>query len=74
MSASDEQLAKWADSLLHVNHLNPLVQREIAAGHSERAAELSERARRRAWEMFNEMVDAGGKTPEGYVDGHSDSN
>lgn len=73
MAASDEELTKWAESLLHMHHLNSLVQREIAAGHAERATELSERALRRAWKMFNEMIAAGGKLPEGYVDGSPDS-
>ncbi len=68
MPASDEQLTQWSKSLLHANHLNTLVQREIAAGKLERATELSERARKRAWTLFNEMIVAGGKKPEGYVE------
>lgn len=68
MPASDDQLTKWAESCLHANHLNTLVQREIAAGNLERARELSERARNRAWTLFNEMIAAGGRKPEGYAE------
>ena len=32
MPASDDQLTQWAESCLHANHLNTLIQREIAAG------------------------------------------
>jgi hypothetical protein len=62
-----EQLTRWADSCLHINHLNTLVQREIAA-NSTRASELSERARRRAWQMLNELFAAGAKKPDGYCE------
>jgi hypothetical protein len=62
------QLTAWADSLLHINHLNTLVQREIAAKSLDRAADLSERARKRAWTMFNEMVSAGAQKPPGYAE------
>jgi hypothetical protein len=65
MPASDDQLTRWADSLIHANHLCTLVQREIAAGHLERARELAERARNRVWAMLNEMFDAGAAKPEG---------
>ena len=47
-----------------INHLNTLVQREN--GLTARAADLSERARRRAWDLFNEVVAAGASKPEGY--------
>jgi len=67
MPASDDQLTQWAESCLHANHLNTLVQREIAAGNLVRARELSERARNRAWTLFNEMIAAGGKKSEGYT-------
>jgi len=46
--------------------LNTLVQREISAGRLHRATELSERARRRAWDLFNEMVAAGASKPADY--------
>jgi len=49
-----------------INHLNTLVQREAENGSRARAAELSERAQRRAWELFNEMVAAGASKPDGY--------
>ena len=61
---SHDTLTRWAESCLRINHLNTLVQRE--AGLTLRAADLSERARRRAWELFNEMVAAGASKPEGY--------
>jgi hypothetical protein len=61
-----EQASAWAENCLRINHLNTLVQREIADGKHERAKELSERARVRAWTMFNEMIALGAKKPEGY--------
>jgi hypothetical protein len=61
-----DQLTQWAESCLRINHLNTLVQREIQGGSKLRAMELSERARRRAWELFNAMVAAGAIKPEGY--------
>lgn len=67
-SISTEQLTRWADSCLSINHLNTLVQREIAAKSLERAAELSERARKRAWVMLNEMFAAGAVKPEDYCE------
>jgi hypothetical protein len=72
MPASNDQLTRWADSLIHVNHLNTLVQREIAGGRLARAAGLSERARRRAWTMFNEMIAAGASKPPGYAEPSED--
>lgn len=68
MPASDDQLTRWAESLIHVNHLGTLVQREIAAGHLERARDLAERGRNRAWTMLNEMFAAGAAKPEGYAE------
>jgi hypothetical protein len=63
---SHDTLTRWAESCLSINHLNTLVQRE--AGLTPRAEELSERARRRAWELFNEMVAAGASKPLGYAE------
>lgn len=60
------QLSAWAESLLHMNHHGTLVQREIEAGHSERASQLAERARKRAWKMLNELFEYGAEKPEGY--------
>ena len=65
---SAEQLTAWADSLLHINHLNTLVQREIESNSLSRATDLSERARKRAWQMLNEMFAAGAQKPEGYCE------
>jgi hypothetical protein len=61
-----EQLTQWAESLLHINHLNTLVQREIAAKSLSSAADLSERARKRVWTLLNEMFAVGAAKPEGY--------
>jgi hypothetical protein len=66
-----DQLTRWADSCLRINHLNTLVQREISANSLARATELSERARKRAWEMLNEMFAAGAAKPEGYAERES---
>jgi hypothetical protein len=63
-----DQLTTWADTCIRINHLNTLVQREITTGSLHRAAELSERARRRAWDMFNEMVAAGASKPAKYTE------
>jgi hypothetical protein len=65
---TQKQLTRWADSCLRINHLNTLVQREVRAGSRTRAVRLSERARSRAWTMFNEMVAAGASKPTGYVE------
>ena len=65
-SLSDDELTRWAEVCLRINHLNTLVQREIAAGSLERAKQLAERARVRAWNLFNDMVRAGARKPEGY--------
>jgi hypothetical protein len=77
MSADADQLTIWAESLIHINHLNALVRREIDAGHLGRAKQLSERARKRAWAMLNEMFAAGAAKPDGYWEpgtGPSNSN
>ena len=65
---TEEQLARWAESLLHINHLNTQLQREIAQNSLERAADLSERARKRAWTVLNEMFAAGAAKPDGYCE------
>lgn len=62
------QLTAWAESCLSINHLNTLVQREIDSKSYARAADLSERARKRAWVMLNEMFAAGAMEPEGYTE------
>jgi len=63
-----QQLTMWADAALRINHLNTLVQREIEAKDLVRAAELSERARRGAWELLNQLFAAGGVKPDGYAE------
>lgn len=67
-SISIEQLTKWASSCLRVNHLNTLVQRAITARELDRAGDLSERARREAWSMLNELFAAGAVKPDGYCE------
>lgn len=62
------QLTAWAESCLHINHLNTLVQREIESKDYARAAELSERARKRAWALLNELFAAGAAKPQGYAE------
>ena len=56
MEISQQQLSKWAEMCLRVNHLNTLVQREIDTRSTQRAAELSERARVAAWDLFNDLT------------------
>ena len=63
-----QQLTEWAESCLSMNHLNTLVQREIDAKSLARARELSERARVRAWKLFNELLAHGAEKPEGYTE------
>ena len=65
----EELLTRWAESCLHMNHLGTLVQRELPTTiGNARAIDLSERARRRAWTLFNELVEHGATKPEGYRD------
>ena len=62
-----EVLTRWAETCLHMNHLGTLIQRELAPTQEhERAIDLSERARKRAWTLLNEMFDFGAKKPDGY--------
>lgn len=68
LTVTVEQLTRWADSCLRINHLNTLVQGEIAANSTQRASELAERARKRAWQMLNEMFAEGAKKPEDYCE------
>jgi hypothetical protein len=64
---SEELLTRWAESCLHMNHLGTLVQRELLPNkQNARAIELSERARRRAFELLNELLEHGAKMPAGY--------
>jgi len=68
VTISVEQMTAWAENSLHINHLETLVQRELEGSKYERARDLSERARVRAWKMLNEMFAAGAKKPEGYCE------
>jgi hypothetical protein len=64
---SEELLTRWAESCLHMNHLGTLIQRELSPGkENARAIDLAERARRRAWTLFNELLKHGAKKPVGY--------
>ena len=62
------QLTAWAESCLSINHLGTLVQREVEAKSYDRAAELTERARKRAWALFNELLAHGAAKPPGYAE------
>jgi hypothetical protein len=68
LAITPEQLTRWVDECLSINHLNTLVQRDINANSLAGATELSERARTRAWRMLNEMFAAGAAKPEGYCE------
>ncbi|MBX9949293.1 MAG: hypothetical protein K2Y39_09020 [Candidatus Obscuribacterales bacterium] len=62
-------LNRWAESCLQMNHHGTLIQRELRhTRENARAIELTERARRRAWELFNELISHGAEKPEGYED------
>ncbi|MEW7997364.1 MAG: hypothetical protein AB2795_02355 [Candidatus Thiodiazotropha endolucinida] len=62
------QLNEWAETTLRMNHLGTLVQREIEKGNLERASDLSERARKRAWKLLNQLFESGATKPEGYCE------
>jgi tetratricopeptide (TPR) repeat protein len=68
VSISRDQLTEWAGSLLHMNHHGTLIARALESGNVMRAKDLAERARRRAWRMFNELVALGAEKPEGYCE------
>ncbi len=66
---SEEQLTRWAESCLHMNRLSTLIQRELPPSkENARAIDLAERARRRAWELFNELLKHGARKPVGYAE------
>ncbi len=54
-----------------MNNHGTLVQREIQAGNLERASRLTERARKRAWKMLNELFECGAEKPEDYCEPES---
>ena len=63
----EELLTRWAESCLHMNHLGTLLNRELTPTKEHaRAIDLAERARRRAWTLFNELVERGARKPDGY--------
>ena len=68
ITISVEQASAFAEACIRINHLNTLVQREINRSNYVRAVDLSERARTRAWTMFNEWIALGAKKPEGYCE------
>jgi hypothetical protein len=68
VTISVEQMTAWAENSLRINHLETLVQRELEGSKYERAQDLSERARVRAWKMLNEMFAAGAKKPKDYCE------
>jgi len=50
-----------------MNHLGTLIQRELPPTEKNaRAIDLAERARRRAFELFNELIQHGARKPAGY--------
>ena len=63
-----DKLSEWAESLIHMNHHGTLIQREIKSCNFKRAAHLSERARKRAWKMLNELFEYGAEKPKGYCE------
>jgi len=63
-----KQASALAEDCLRINHLNTLVQREIAEGNHVRAKTLSERARVCAWQTFNVLIRMGAKKPKGYCE------
>jgi hypothetical protein len=68
---SRELLTAWAETSLRMNHLGTLIKWEITAnstGDLSRAFTLTERARRRAWELFNDLVAHGARKPANYVE------
>ncbi len=66
---SEEVLTRWADSCLAMNHLGTLLGRELRKTKKDaRAIDLAERARRRAWELFNELIAHGAQKPVGYAE------
>ena len=66
---SRETLTRWAETCLRMNHLGTLIEREMEGKDGcERAIDLAERARKRAWNLFNELVEYGAKKPENYAE------
>jgi hypothetical protein len=69
MEISEDQLTQWSESCLRMNHLGTLVQRELAPTKEHaRAIALAERARQRAWTLFNELIQHGARKPAGYTE------
>jgi hypothetical protein len=65
---SKRTLTEWAESLLRMNHLGTLVQRELNEGNFEKVSDFAERSRKRAWRLFNDLVEKGADKPEGYCE------
>jgi hypothetical protein len=69
IQVSRELLTRWAENCLHMNHLGTLVQREITKTRGNaRTLDLAERARTRAWILFNELIAHGAKKLEKYTE------
>ncbi len=67
LQISEDELTAWAETCVHINHLCTLVQRELKQNTQQaRTIDLVERARKRAWDLLNELVERGAKKPEGY--------
>jgi hypothetical protein len=64
---SEEALTRWSESCCHMLHLGTLIGRELPkTEQNARALDLAERVERRAWALFNELVEHGAKKPAGY--------
>jgi hypothetical protein len=64
---SEELLTRWAESCLHMGHLGTLIQRELSPTETNaRAIDLAKRAERRAFALFNELIEHGANKPAGY--------
>jgi hypothetical protein len=64
---SQELLTGWARSCLHMQHLGTLIRRELPPTEKNaRALDLADRIERRAWTLFNELIEHGAKKPDGY--------
>lgn len=64
---SQELLTGWARSCLHMQHLGTLIRRELPPTEKNtRALDLADRIERRAWKLFNELLEHGAKKPDGY--------
>lgn len=70
----EELLTRWAESCLSMNHHGTIIQQELPkTAENARALELAERARRRAWDLFNDLLHHGANKPENYCEPNDDA-